>query len=64
VSKLTAPFSASGAGSFSLADKKGSKVVKVKFAPTATGPFQGTIAIISDGSAPSGASVSVMGTGQ
>jgi len=65
VSKLTAPFSASGAGSFSLADKK-SKVVKVKFAPTAAGQFQfqDAITITSDGSAPSGASVSGMGTAQ
>jgi hypothetical protein len=58
----SAPFSATP-GTFNLDDKK-SKVVKVKFAPTATGRFQGTVTITSDGSAPSGASVSVTGTGQ
>jgi len=62
LSGLTAPFSATVSRSFSLAAKK-SRTVKVKFAPAATGRFQGTIAITSDGSTPSGASVSVMGTG-
>jgi len=62
LSGLTAPFSATVPSTLSLAAKK-SRTVKVKFAPTAPGQFQGTIAITSDGSTPSGASVSVMGTG-
>ncbi|MFI5351748.1 MAG: choice-of-anchor D domain-containing protein [Candidatus Binatales bacterium] len=63
--ELTAPFSALGAGKFTLAESK-SRVVTVTFAPKTAGTFTGAIRVNSDDSAQAGVpvSVSVMGTGQ
>jgi len=64
-SELSAPFSASGAGKFTLAGSK-SRVVTVTFAPKTAGTFTGAILVNSDDSAQAGVPVSVCvtGTGQ
>jgi hypothetical protein len=64
-SKLGKPFSAKGAGKFTLADNK-KHVVAITFAPRTAGPFTGTILVRSDDTAQAGLpiSVPVMGTGQ
>lgn len=61
-SGLTAPFSATG-GSFTLASGR-SRVVTVKFAPSAVGMFQQTITITSNGADPANASVVITGSGR
>ncbi len=64
-SQLGKPFSASGAGKFTLADNK-SRVVTVTFAPKTAGTFTGAILVNSDDGAQADVpvSVSVTGTGQ
>jgi sugar lactone lactonase YvrE len=63
-SQLSKPFSASGAGKFTLA-KNNSKSVTVKFAPSAAGDFSGTISITSDDTSNSGPiGIAVSGTGE
>jgi hypothetical protein len=62
-SKMSKPFSTSGAGKFTLADKA-SRVVTITFAPKKAGTFTGTMLISSDDTAQAGVplSIPVMGT--
>ena len=62
-SGLAAPFSASGAGSFTLAHGK-TRSVTIRFAPTSSGAFNGTLTIASDDSVQPTANVTVTGTGK